>query len=342
MQVFRSTAIFAPVPRQPVSAKTLRMWCAPEVILGITNLTDELILLPHIIDQARHSGAKIILAHAQNAQSARKTRASSASLVSSIGTARETLDRMARQLRWLGFTCEPLLLSGQPESEIPLLVRSCGADRVLFGFEEDPDLTKTHIIPLYEQLLRRIHVPVCALGTGAIHSNRKMIRNVTLAISSESSCEVPLSFASRLAQEFRARLTVLHVFERKPGDRGQSAAQDVLAMLPFTAWREAELFCPTKISLREGNPADEILNYCTATEQDLVILCSPGNTRSRESWRDGVCHRTIAGARCPVFIAGSDSDATISVAVPVVSASDKFPPRGQEVIEKKERKEVKT
>ena len=58
MQVFWSAAIHVPLPRRPVSAKTLRMWCAPEIIMGVTTLSDEQALLLHIIHQARQSGAK--------------------------------------------------------------------------------------------------------------------------------------------------------------------------------------------------------------------------------------------------------------------------------------------
>ena len=232
---------------------------------------------------------------------------------------------MARQLRWLGFTCEPLLLSGEPELEIPLLVRSCGVDRVLFGFEEDPDLTKTHILPLHQQLLRGIDVPVCAIGRNVVHAARSAIRNVTLAVSSESRCEIPLSFACRLAQELRAKLTVLRVFDRKSGDKMPATAQAVIDMFPLTTWREAELFCPTEIVVLEGQAADAILNHCSTTRHDVIILCSPGDTSSAAAWRRGVSYRTIAGARCPVFIARSESrtGATFTAA----SVSEKLSPR---------------
>ena len=187
MQVFRSTAILAPLPRRAVSVKTLRMWCTPEIILGVTTLSDEQVLLPHIIDQARQSGAKIILAHAQSVPAGKGCRKASLSReIEGVRQTREALDRMARQLRWLGFTCEPILLSEPPELSVPYLVRSCGVDRVVLGFEEDPDLTagKTSSIP--EQVLRGVDVPVCVIGRNAVHANRSSFRNITLAVSAEA------------------------------------------------------------------------------------------------------------------------------------------------------------
>jgi len=322
MQVFRSTAIVAPFPRRSVSARTLRMWCTPEVILALTDLTDEATLLPHIINHARQGNARIILAHIQDAPTP------------GVREIRETLDLLARRLRWLGFTCEPVMLSGRPEREIPFLARSCGVDRVLFEFKEEADPTKRQYPPLPEQLLRALDVPVCAIGRNAVHSIRTTIRNVTLAISSESRCEIPLSFACRLAQEFRAKLNVLHVAEEGSSD---TATRDcVLARLPFSTWREAELFCPSEIVVREGQPVDGILDYCATTQQDLIILCSSGSNRSAESWRKGVSYRTIAGARCPVFIAGDNSGRAVDVLE--MTVSEEFSPRGEELTEEEERR----
>jgi nucleotide-binding universal stress UspA family protein len=198
---------------------------------------------------------------------------------------------------------------------------------VLFGFEEDPDLTTKPVPSLYQQLMQGVDVPVCAIGRNAIWSNKTDIRNVTLAVSSESSCEIPVGFASRLAQEFRARLTVLHVSELKTGGERACTPQAVIDRMPFTTWREAELFCPTQISVREGDPVTEILSHCTSTQQDLLILCSPGNMTSSERLRTGVSYRTIAGAPCPVFIARGNSCTAVNLAEPAIPA--RFSP-GQE------------
>lgn len=342
MQVFRSTAILAPLSHRPVSAKTLRMWCTPEVILGVTTLSDEQVLLPHLINQARQSGAKIILAHAQPVQGSRYCR--KPSLIrptSSIKETREALDRMARQLRWLGFTCEPLVLSAQPELEIPYLVRSCGIDRVLLGFEQDPDPTAKRMRPIPEQVLRALDVPVCAIGRNAVHSTRTPIRNITLAVSAESRSEVPLSFACRLAQENRARLTLLHVSDVESGLLQAHTPETLIATLPFSIWREAELFCPTEVIVRKGKPVDEILSHCVATQQDLLILCSPGNAISEIAWRDGVSYGSIAGAPCPVFIAGTRSDFAVARNVSATPTSHKFSPHGEQTNQRHRKEALK-
>jgi len=207
--------------------------------------------------------------------------------------------------------------------EIPLLIRSCGVERVLFKLEETPDPAKRPSSLLHEQLLSSIDIPVCVIGKNVIHSNKSPIRNVTLAVSSKSDCLVPLSFACRLAQEHRAKLTVLHVCERKAGE--PSTPDAVAAKLPFTAWREAELFCPTEIAVMKGDPAEQILSHSISTQQDLIVMCSPGDTTRAEEWRNGVTYRTIAGARCPVVIAQSNLDRAVSLTK--TASPEKFSPR---------------
>lgn len=223
------------------------------------------------------------------------------------------------------------MFSGPPGLEIPHLVRSRGVDRVLLECEDDLDLATETMLPIPEQVLRGVEVPVCAIGRNAIHASRSAVRNITLAVSAESKCEVPLSFACRLAQENRANLSVLHVFERRSAVETSPTPQGLVARLPFTTWREAELFCPTEVTVREGEPVDEILNHCASTQQDLIILCSPGNMRSEDSWWDGVTYRTIAAARCPVIIARGDSDPAVTVSISAPSAPEKFSPEAEEM-----------
>jgi hypothetical protein len=307
MQVFRSVAIVSDPIIRPVSAKTLRQWCAPEVILVVTNLTDELVILPHAIVQAKPSHAKIILSHVVTPMvTSSNTSCRSRKPTVRLQEARATLERMARNLRWLGFVCEPVVLTGLPEIEIPSLARSCCADRVMIGFEDNPDSGRTPTTTLAGQLLSNLDVPTCVIGKNVSlpSAHGQFTKGITIATSLKSDCDVPLSFACRLAQEQRAKLTLFHVFERKCGDDDISAPMplEIASKLPVPTWREAELLCPTEITIREGDAGDEILKYSLSNNPDMIILCSPGERSYWEDWRESVSSRVIAGANCPVFV----------------------------------------
>lgn len=290
-----------------VSAKTLRQWCAPELILAITDLSDELVLMPHLINQARHSQAKIILAYLLTPTGDGDQRQGCARRAcdSHAQQARTALNTMARRLRWLGFTCEPLVLSGRPEVQLPSLVRMLSISRAVLTMEDNPESSLRRIPTLAEQVLTGLEIPTCIIGRYVSSSNAQFIRNITLAVSFDSDCEIPLGFACRLAQEHRARLTVFHASQLGKPQKGSIQTPAALAAhLPSPTWREAELFCPTDIALRPGDPAEETLNHCAATRQDLLILCSNGKGASGQNWRSSVAYRILAGAQCPIFVMG--------------------------------------
>ena len=313
MQVFQSVAICPEPTLRPVSAKTLRQWCAPEVILVVTNLTDELVILPHVIMQAKPSRARIILTHVVTpVATPGNAICRSRKPASRLEEARTVLERMARHLRWLGFVCEPLVLTGLPEIEISSVARSCCVDRVILGFEDNPDKTGTGNSAAIEQLLPELEAPTCVSGRNVslASGNSYSQKHITLAASLESDCDVPLSFACRLAQELRAMLTVFRVFGCRRGDEDTWACTplEVASRLPVPAWREAELLCPTEITIREGDTADEILKHSVSTNPDLIVLCSPGNLGFGLSWRESVSYRVITGAQCPVFVLKKQPD----------------------------------
>jgi len=302
------SADFAPLPTiRAVSVKALRQWCAPEVILVVTNLADEMVILPHAIQQARQSRAKIVLAHVVAPEKAVSVHHGPPHRpMSRLQEARSTVDRMARQLRWLGFTCEPLVLTGHPYSEIPLLARNCCADRVIVALDDNDELARPRMLSHPDQLLTKLDFPTCVIGrhVSLASSGGLLTRNVTLAVSLESDCDVPLAFACRFAQELRAKLTILHVIGHGNRDLDPAAysPMEIASRLPNPTWQEAQLFCPTEIEIREGEAAEEILRHGASTNQDLLLLCSSGISSFGSDWKTSVCARVLKGVQCPTFV----------------------------------------
>jgi nucleotide-binding universal stress UspA family protein len=288
------------------SAKTLRQWCAPEVILVVTNLTDEKLILPHVIKQARQSHAKIVLAHVvtphENSLGHRPLLYRPPSL---LREARSIVERMARQLRWLGFTCEPVIVTGQLHSEIQLIASNFCVDRAIITFS-NANLARSRTLAPPDQFLPKLDVPTCVIGrhVSLAYSSGLVTRHVTLAVSLDSDCNIPLAFACRFAQELRAKLTILHIIGRgncalDPAARTPMA---IASRLPNPTWREAELFCPTEIKIREGEVAEEILKHGASTNQDLMILCSPGLSSPNADLKTSLTRRVLEEAQCPIFV----------------------------------------
>ena len=275
--------------------------------MAVTNLRDEETLLLHAVQQARQSGAKIVLLHIARTGSSTLVHGRAAKKPEgalSIREARSELDRMARQLRWVGIRCEAVFLKDPREEDIQQLAKSRGADRVLVSLQAAGAEEASDQAAMLDKLLPILHVPVCIIGEKVLPFSQKQrpAGRITLAISLSSDCEIPLKFASRLAQEQHAQLTVMHVFSggSRNVTRINEAPAAVASRLPENALREAQLFCPLEIAVREGDPADELLNFAASTNQDFIILGSPGSPGG--SGGAGIVHRIVSEALCPVIL----------------------------------------
>jgi nucleotide-binding universal stress UspA family protein len=109
--------------------------------------------------------------------------------------------------------------------------------------------------------------------------------------------------AIALAEEFRARLTLLHVIEdysqlgRRPGpiEDGVRRLQELIPL-------NASLQYHPEIALEFGSPAERVLKVASDREADMIILGAPscseiGGTHLPRS----AAHHVIAGAHCPVL-----------------------------------------
>ena len=297
-----SEASFSP------SAQLLRQWSAPGVILAVTNFTDEERLLFHAIQQARRSAAKVLLIHVLQTENAPTYERIYPSETGSMAQpALESLNRMARQLRWVGITCEPLLLKGSPAQEIQLAAKARGADRVLMATAFEKHRNNAAPKTLAEELLPAISIPICTIGPflSPAAADGQRPGNITLALSLQSDVATPLAFASRLAQEHHAKLIVLHVFgdENDGHKQNERSPLAVASQLPADRLREAELTCPLEIAVRKGDPATEIVKFGSCTNQDFIVL-GPVGRQPVQTGSSNIIHRVMTEARCPVIVLG--------------------------------------
>ncbi len=327
----RSLALNGSLPF--TSSKDLRLWSAPGTILAVTNLHDEETLLLHAVQQARQSAAKIVLLHIArtNASSpARGRRSAAPEGALSIREARSELERMARQLRWVGIRSEAVFLKDPRDEEIQQLAKSRGVDRVLVSLQAAEIEESIDISAVNEDLFPATGVPVCVIGKNALPFSQKQrpAGRITLALSLRSDCDIPLKFASRLAQEHHAQLTVMHVFSGSGGNvtRINETTASVASRLPAETLREAELLCPLEIAVREGDAADELLKYAASTNQDFIILGSPALPGEHASRGAAITRKIVSEALCPVFILSQI--ASFSALCPEDLAASPMPPQG--------------
>lgn len=287
-----------------LTPRILRLWSAPELILAVTDLADEDVLLFHAIRQARRCAARVLLAHVLPADRSRNRTGPAPAISGSFARhAQQALERMARQLRWVGIACEPILLRGEAGEEILTLAKARGVDRVLLtAWRDRSPLSRS----LAEEISPWVGVPVCVVRNGGIEGlrNERPSGHIALALSLRSDCETALSFAGRLAQQYGAALTVMHVFtESDPLPTARQTPSAIAARIPSSAVHEAGLLCPLDFAAFSGDPAAEILKVEAATSFDFLLLGAPQSPYTDQPGA-GVVHRIVGQARCPVILLG--------------------------------------
>lgn len=291
-----------------LTAQVLRRWCAPELILAVTDPTEEETLLFHFIRQARRSNAAVILAQVLETEG-RSTPAAMHSRDAEHPGIRESslcrLERMARQLRWVGIPCEPMLLTGDPTEELLAVAKKRSVDRVLVSARCGGHRRARTLV---EELSPWAGVPVCAVGAHGLPAAKtdRGAGHITVALTLHPACEILLRFAGRLAQEHAAKLTIMHIIESKDAD--SSTVEYVSRLLSTRLFagslREAQLFCPVDIVVRSGDPASEILKQVEASDHDFLILGAPHSPCADSPGSNSPVHKIVREARCPVMLVG--------------------------------------
>ena len=172
-----------------------------------------------------------------------------------------------------------------------------------------------------EEILRLAPCPVLTVGPKiagrakltAIEGEGKGLTPVEISVrqivyatdfSPESLAAAP--FATSLAQEFQAKLTLLHVIEKYADmDRQPGPIDLALQRLEKLVPEEASLWCsPRPYRSNLVQPADCILQEALDSKADLIVLgvrAAAGHLGAATHLPWATAHKVIAQAHCPVL-----------------------------------------
>lgn len=187
-------------------------------------------------------------------------------------------------------------------------------DLLVLGTHGREGIGKLAMGSVAESLLRQSSCPVLTVGPKAcgrikqefdetgkdIRPAEIELKHIIFAVdfSPESLAAAP--FAVSLAEEFQARLALLHVIKR----HGSAPIERPLERLESLIPEEAALWCRPEPIVKFGFPAEQILQTAADSNSDLIILGvrsaqSRFGTATHFPW--SVAHKVIANASCPVL-----------------------------------------
>jgi nucleotide-binding universal stress UspA family protein len=291
-----------------MAENTIVRWADPKVILVATNLAEDHTFMFQAIRQARLSRAKVLLVHVipplyLMTEAVYGTPIAQSNQVAL--DARAKLDELAAHFQWEGIDCEPIILSGAPEEQIPLLLKSRTVDRIIVAARNASGVERLIGGSVAEALISSLAVPVCTIGhhMGPVLARPTPPERILVAVSLEPESLVLASFASTLAEMHHARLTLLHVLDLT-GMSGQDqelarfkARQKLAELIPKSARHRHQ----PVLLVPHGDPTKVIPEAAGSMSHDLVILGGPVPSLFSSLLGANVVHRVIVEAKCPVI-----------------------------------------
>jgi nucleotide-binding universal stress UspA family protein len=182
-------------------------------------------------------------------------------------------------------------------------------DLVVIGTRGRTGLGKLLLGSVAEEIFRTVTCPVLTVGphSDASRGAGGTFREILYATDFSPESQGAAAYAVSLAQEFQARLILLHVIPgRKAGDL--VCADDVTTssekLLRKLVPPEAEAWCKPEYFVERGDPVEKILEFANGRETDLIVLGvrpEKGVPGAATHLPIATAHKIVSHATCPVL-----------------------------------------
>lgn len=139
-------------------------------------------------------------------------------------------------------------------------------------------------------------------------SEGEELKRILVAVDGSEQSDRAVRLASKMARGLGAEVTLIHVIElsevptliaeaESPGreEEGKSVLVD-------SAEIAVSEDVPTRLVLKRGHPADQIVRYSLESGTDLLVTGTRGRGGATSLLLGSVSHGLLQGARCPVIV----------------------------------------
>jgi len=205
-----------------------------------------------------------------------------------------------------GIDTEVLIEEGDIQSRLDNAIQKYNTDLVIIGTRGRTGLAKILLGSIAEEIFRTVPCPVLTVGPH-FTAAKADIREILFATDFASEAPAAVAYAVSLAQEFEARLTLLHVVpEPKPGDlvSWSDVQESSKKLLRKLVPPEAGAWCKPEYFVERGDPGQRILDLANVRAVDLIILGAQpekGVPGAATHLPIATAHKVVAHANCPVL-----------------------------------------
>lgn len=207
-----------------------------------------------------------------------------------------------------GLPHELLLERGGLSEVISEEIDRLGIDLLVVGTHGREGFGRLMMGSIAEEIFRRANCPVLTVGPGvtARAPGEAEFKEIVLATNFGPESRAAATYASSLAQEFQARLTLLNVVTEQMDSRMEPRliVMDRINRLRELIPPDAELWCKPECVVEFGKGADQILTVAQERNADLIVLGAKS-----PAWPSGAAthvaastaHTVVSHASCPVM-----------------------------------------
>lgn len=226
----------------------------------------------------------------------------------------EALNRWLKPAQQAGIRTEIVVDAGDPARMILERARSRRADLIVMGTHGLSGFERFMLGSVSERVLRRADCPVMTVppAAEAPGTGRAPYKQLLCPVDFSQPSLSALQFAFSLAEESRARLTILHVFDWPPDDElvveqfdatqfRRVVEQQLRARLDALVTEDARQWCTPATSVAYGKPYREILDLAANEAADLIVMGVHGRNPLDLTLFGSTTNQVVRRASCPVL-----------------------------------------
>ena len=224
-----------------------------------------------------------------------------------------------REAMKAGIAVDVLVDEGQPTGRILERAASLSADLIVMGTHGTSGFEHLVLGSVTEKVLRKAECPVFTVPPRAHATSRLPFKHVLCAVDFSDSSLAALQYATSLAQESDAVLTILHVLEwpweeppsplltEMPMEQGFALAE-YRRYIEAGATARLESLVPSgagprtiSTRLRSGKPYVELLKVAAEEQSDLIVIGVRGRGPLDMTVFGSTANQVVRRATCPVL-----------------------------------------
>jgi nucleotide-binding universal stress UspA family protein len=221
-----------------------------------------------------------------------------------LKTAHENLHKYAEHIPELRTVKhKEIVFLGSPDNAIQSAGEANGIDLLVLGSHGRQGIAKLTLGSIAEWAIRRLHYPV--MVAGPLCDKRLLpIRSVVLATDLTDQALRSAQYASSIAQDYNARLTVVNVLGRGGAQEEQTGAElSTEDKLHQVVPSDCGEWCSLKFEVRGGEIAPAILQSAQENKANLVVLSARRRPALADHMPRTKLSAIIRGSHCPVLVA---------------------------------------